>query len=169
MAGLAERYMPRRVADSVPFFLGLGLLDAWSQIVSSEPFFNALTPGYMVLKDAVPIAAALVLMIVCARFSPLVRRRYREGMYLLAGASALGSCVLALAIGGGQLADWIALAIGLAYDGDFGPNEVLREDERVKGAALLTRRCPIGAGRPPLSECKNRRPKADMLSWQALA
>lgn len=104
-----KRPLAARLNAVLPFAIGFALLDAWSQAVFSGPFFDASTPIDQVVKYAAAIIPGVVLALVAPRVSPLVRRRYRELLYLFGLAAFVGTAMLLLVTGGSIEGTWLTI------------------------------------------------------------
>ncbi len=89
-----QQSLGSRLALIAPFFIGYGLLDAWTQAVYSASFFA--TPNHLdqILEYAPAILPGLVLLPFATRLSPLVRRRHREAIYLIATLATAATVTL---------------------------------------------------------------------------
>ena len=104
------RSLRDRIIEVLPFIIGYALIDAWSQIMFSGLVYASLSPVDQLLKYAVAVLPGPVFMLLAPRFAPLVRRRYREVLYLFGMAGAAGSCALLLAMQGAVESHWSTTA-----------------------------------------------------------
>ena len=97
----------------LPFIVGYALLDAWSQTVFSTSFFAQTTPSDQVIKSIMPLVPAFVLLLTSRHISQLVRRRYREVMYLFGMAASAGTGLLLFIMYGALDAYWTKFTLSL--------------------------------------------------------
>ena len=81
-----------------PFFVGYGCLDGWWQMISADILVLAPAP-YRIIHYLFALLPPAVFILVSGRVAPLVRRRYREVLYLFGFAATFGTFTLYLVIG----------------------------------------------------------------------
>ncbi len=102
---------------TAPFFVGYGCLDGWWQMVSADVLVLTPTSDQLV-KYFSALLPALVFICISGRVAPLVRRRYREVLYLFGFAATFGTFTLYLAISGAVDMRWLSAInalLGLAH------------------------------------------------------
>lgn len=105
----SPRSLKARLAAVAPFVIGYGCLDAWGQMVSASVLTS--TPVFdQILKYVFALLPPLVLLLLCSRIAPLVRRRHREVIYLFGFAGTLGTFALYLVLGAAISAEWLSVA-----------------------------------------------------------
>lgn len=96
-----------------PFIIGYALIDAWSQTVFSTSFFAQTTTSDQILKSVVMLIPSLVLLLLSGRVRLLVRRRYREVIYIFGMAASFGTGLLLFVMYGALDTYWTKVALSL--------------------------------------------------------
>lgn len=102
-----------KLALLAPFIVGYALIDAWSQTVFSASFFAQTTSSDQMLKYFVALIPAMVLLLLSGRIRLLVRRRYREVLYLFGIAASAGTGLLLFVMSGALDTAWTKVVLSM--------------------------------------------------------
>lgn len=106
------RSFPARLRGLVTFFVGYALIDAWAQTVYAVGMVEAV-PSEQWIKYAAGVIPGIVIVLLALKVPSLVRRRYREVLYLFGLLASVGTMGLVFIGNGIAPAGWTLAAEAL--------------------------------------------------------
>lgn len=112
--GMRSQHIEKENLDSfrllmmrtAPFFIGYGCMNAWWQMIAANVLVMT-PPPFQYFDYLFALLPPLVFICISGRVAPLVRRRYREVLYLFGFAGTFGTFTLYLVIGGAIDEQWL--------------------------------------------------------------